>query len=698
MLDSVSRWLRRYQGIESNQVYRLAVDVASGRRTLERALLAVQSYQVTAKLADGDLLDMDQIVEQAAATDLRFARILAALNAEAARVKSFEKVMVDLLLRCAELARMDGDIRAQETASRLALDTARGIVYVAGQRRALNLLARIALDMGDTAEAQELLHEQLTTGREEADTREDVRTAMLLGDIALQDSDSATALAFYQRAARSARRLQYWKRTVNALLNQVTIVRERNDVDTALTLLYDAASAASQTDDIGLQAQVAFRTGSLLRDMHQSAEAIGFLNAALERARVLGDDVLAANCVSMLAPLETQMGQLDHAMQHWQDAVELHRQAGNSLEVAQAQFAIGEHEMKQDRPSAALPALAEAREIAAQANDEDMLSEASGLLGVALATLGHDRDALDRLLEAARASRALNEFEDEARWLIAAAEVTLRTSAPTDATPLADRAAALARGTRDHALLAQIHSVQGQIALAEDRRGDAEDSFANAVAAARAAGYTGEALRYIPVMARLAAEAGDATRAIGYLDSAVHDAEAMSDVMRIGALHAQAARILMAARRTDEARERYGQSISAARAADDQRGLGRALLSLAVIEHENNPEMAVECYYQAIDASTAGHDPRNVAMAHLNLGLLLADLHHDHEARTHLTRARSAAEALRDHAMAQRASEILETLAPASLSWGRYGDGIDGADDMSIAEEPVRPRTEPTIH
>lgn len=695
MLESVSRWLRRYQGIESNQVYRLAVDVASGRRTMERALLAVHSYQVTAKLADGDLLDMDQIVEQAAGQDLRFARILAALNAEAARIKSFEKVMVDLLLRCAELARMDGDMQAQEAASQLALDTARGIVYVAGQRRALNLLARLALDMGDTADAQHLLFEQLNTGREEADTREDVRTAMLLADIALQDSDHATAQVLYQRAARSSRRLQYWKRTVNALLNQVTIVRERNDRDAALALLYDAADAASQTDDLGLQAQVAFRTGSLLKDMHQTSEAIGFLNAALERARLLGDDVLAANCVSLLAPLETQMGQIDHALQHWQDAVELQRQAGNSLEVANAQFAIGEHEMRQDRPAAALPALTEARDIAAQANDQHMLAEASGLLGVALATLSHDRDALDRLLEASRASRSLNDFEGEARWLIAAAEVTLRTSAPGDAAPLADRAAGLARGTKDHPLKAQIHSVQGQIALAEDRRGDAEDHFANAVAAARAAGYTGEALRYIPLMARLAAEAGDPARALGYLDSAVHDAEAMSDVMRIGALHAQAARILVAARRSDEARERYGQAISAARAADDQRGLGRALLSLAVIEHDANPEMAVECYYQAIDASTAGHDPRNVAMAHLNLGLLLADLQHDDEARTHLTRARSAAEALRDAAMAQRANEILETLALPPVRWPNY---LDEAADMPIAEEPVRPRTEPTIH
>src|SRR4051794_41134644 len=103
MLDAFSRWLRRYQGVEASPIYRLAVDVATRRISFERAIDNVQSFQVNGRLADGDLLDIDQQVEYEAANNLEFALVLARLNAAVARAKGFDKAQVDLCLRVGDL-------------------------------------------------------------------------------------------------------------------------------------------------------------------------------------------------------------------------------------------------------------------------------------------------------------------------------------------------------------------------------------------------------------------------------------------------------------------------------------------------------------------------------------------------------------------------------------------------------------------
>ncbi len=96
MLEYFSRWLRRYQGVEANPLYRLAVEVATRRTSMERALESAQTFNVIGRLADGDLLELDQQVEFEARTNVDFALVLGRLNAAAARAKGFERVLVDL--------------------------------------------------------------------------------------------------------------------------------------------------------------------------------------------------------------------------------------------------------------------------------------------------------------------------------------------------------------------------------------------------------------------------------------------------------------------------------------------------------------------------------------------------------------------------------------------------------------------------
>lgn len=301
MLEQFSRWLRRYQGTEANPIYRLAVDVATGKVEYARAFDAAQSPQINGRLADGDLLELDQQVEFESRSNEEFALVLARLNAATAGAKGFEKVLVDLNLRVADLLLRDDQEAEREDYLREALIAAQRISYVNGQRRALNRLARLAFERGDTERSRDLLLQQLDAGREESDTRDEIETAILLADIALSDGDVASAHDLYHRAARSARRISYYTGAVDAILRQVAILRERDDLHGSLMLLRQASDAADHTIDTALQAEIAFRTGALLRELDQPEEAIERLSIALERARALKDLSMESRCLAMLS-------------------------------------------------------------------------------------------------------------------------------------------------------------------------------------------------------------------------------------------------------------------------------------------------------------------------------------------------------------------------------------------------------------
>jgi tetratricopeptide (TPR) repeat protein len=464
----------------------------------------------------------------------------------------------------------------------------------------------------------------------------------------------------------------------------------------SLQLLRQASESADRTVDTALQAEIAFRTGALLRELNMPEEAIERLTVALQRARTLGDMAMEARSVLMLAQLEQRLGRDEQALQHYEDAVALERGLGNRGEVARALQAMGEIHLSQDRPSAAIGVLTEAREMVLYSDDTELLMQVHGMLGKALADQGREREALDALQTALASSRALDDPTEEARWIITVAEVMLRTGETDNAGELAQRAEQLARGSSNNVLRAAVFSLNGQVALVDRRLQDAEDAFASATAAARAAGRTGESLRYLPLLSRLAAELGDLEGAIRYLDEAVVEAQAAGDDAQACMFHGQAARMLGTAGRIRDAEERYQRALTLGRSAGDPRLSGRALQGLAAIyDTTGQLELAIEHYYEALDAANRAGDARTIASTHFNLGALLVDEERDDEARTHLERARDAAATLNDYALAERARTLLEILAPPSSIY-RHLD--EQSTDMPLSEEPSRPRQYPPLH
>lgn len=692
MLELFSRWLRRYQGIEANPLYRLAADVTVGRMPLDRAIDSAQSFQVNGRIADGDLIELDHQVEFDARANPEFALNLARLNVATAQAKGFEKVLVDLRMRVADLLIHDRDDGEREHNLREALITAQRISYVAGQKRALNRLARGAFERGETEMARDLLIQQLDAGREESDTRDDIQTAILLADIALTDGDVANAHDLYHRAARSARRIGDYSSAVDALLRQVAILRERGDLHGCLMLLQQASDAADRTVDDPLQAEVAFRTGALMRELDMPEEATERLEVALDRARRLGDLSMESRALGMLSRLDLQLGRRDEAMHRFDDVVALESRLGNRTEVARAKLAKGQMFIEASRPAEAIRELTDARDLIRQVDDPVFSIQSHGLLGRALMLVHREAEALNELEHAVHGARAMGDIPGEARWLLAAGEAMLRSGQSDHATALAERAEELARLTEDNALRSEVYHLVGQIALAEQRLPDAEDAFMSAAAAGRAAGMPGQTLQYLPLLARLAAESGQSDEALRYIDAAIDEASATSEVALIPRLHSQAARLLMTAGQVEGAEQRYMRAVDTAAAHGDDHTRGRALQGIAAIyDKRDDLETALDFYRDALQASMTADDQPTVAAANYNIGAILFDQNRDDEARNHLIQARDHAEQLRDFALGDRARSLLRQLTPPSVPFSAW-DHDDEELDLPISEEPSRPR------
>ena len=693
MLEHFSRWLRRYKGIEANPVYRLAVDVATGKTTFERALASVQSYQVISGLADGDLIELDRQAEFETRSNFEFGLLLSQLNAAAARAKGFEKVYVDLCLRVADLFESVARIPERDYYLREAVKAAQRTSYIAGQRRVTGRLARQAFELGNREEARKLWTSQLEAGRDDADGREEVETALMLANLAMNEGDSTTAYDLFHRAGKSGRRLGMHAEVVESLLAQVAISRERGEMQTALMLLRQAEEASERTADSRLKGQVAYRTGALLCELNRPSEALPVLQSAISLAREDSDLTIESKALGLLANIEQQTGNREEAREHYERLAELEAQVGNRLEAGRAMCQLGALHFEANRLDEAHQVLYDAQKIAAVSNDPDFSVQVHGLLGSVLAAQGRERDALEALEVAVSASHNAGDYLAEARWLIAAGEAMLRFGGPDEAATLASQAYDLARNEGDQLLRAQVYGLNGQIALVRGSMADAADEYASAVAAVRAAGYPDEALRYLPLLARLTVESGDTAQALTYLGEAVELAEQADSKRTLCSLLGQTARLHQRLAEHEQAALYYERTLNVARDLEDSALVARALQGLATsLDSSGNLQEAIERYREAIDAAERAHDARSTARIHYNLGAIYADDGRDDLARRYLTRSRDVAESIQDYDLADLASNLLAVLSPP----GSYYD--TDPEDFKLSEEPARPRDFPTLH
>lgn len=693
MLEHFSRWLRRYKGVEANPVYRLAVDVATGRTTFERAMASVQSYNIIAGLADGDLIELDRQAEFETRTNFEFGLLLSQLNAAAARAKGFEKVYVDLCLRVADLFESVARLPERDYYLREAVKAAQRTSYISGERRVTGRLARQAYERGDMVEARRLWTSQLEAGRDDADGRDEVETALLLANLAMTEGDSASAYDLYTRAGKSGRRLGLHAEVVESLLAQSTISRERGEMDTALMLLNQAQESAERTVDVRLRGQVAYRTGALLCDMNRPSEALPILENAIDLATEEGDPTLESSALNLVANIAQQTGDQSQARQHYERLAELEEGIGNRVEAGRALCQLGALHFDANRLDEAYRVLVDARAISSHADDPDFTIQVHGLLGSVLAAQGREREALEALEVAVAGSHSAGDYAAEARWLVAAGEAMLRFGGTDEAASLAIQAEELARIDDDQVLYAQVHALNGQIALARGSLAEATAAYQQAVYASNMAGQPRETLRYLPLLARLTLESGAVDRALEHLAAAIEVAEQLDEQRTLCSLYGQTARIHQRRENYDEAVIFYRSALDVASDLNDDSLVARATQGLATsLDTGGRTEEAVANYRLAIEATERIGDMRAASRIHYNLGAIYADNNRDDMARRHLMRARETAESVQDHDLADLAESLLGMLRPV----GTFYDHIP--EDPAVSEEPVRPRDYPMLH
>ncbi len=684
MVEIFSRMLRRHRGITGNPIYRLAVNVATGHMSWEQALAQAQSYRVAAQLSDGDLLDLDRQADFEAQTNMQFGLLLERLTVAAARTKGFEKVYVDLALNLVEMlerARLEDE---RDYYLNEALQASRRVAYQTGYRRVLNRMARYASLEHNDADARRYLAEQLAVGREDADTREDVDTAILIADMALMDGERTTAHDLYQRASRSGRRLGYDTAVVSALLNQAQLVLENGDADSAERLLREAVDVAGRTSNVRLQARVAQRLGELKLSTGDAENAIEHLEAALLQAE--RDDDLAARSAATqgLAAAQRDTGRRTEAIASYQSLIDLELQVGNRRQAGLALTEQASLMLETGRYDEALDTLAQAREMAQGSDDAAMSMMVHGLLGTVLLAKRDYRGALEAFDIAVMEARECEDVESEVRWLLGASEAMLRFSGPAEARPLVDRVRRLSRRLGNLSLEAQAEGLHGQIALVDDRPGDAMRAYSLADRMAREAGNGVLSLQYLPILARLAIQDEDIERATVHLEQLEEEAAAVDDIVSRCRVYGQVASIYSRLGNTEKAIVNYRNAESAATEVGDQRLLLNAVKGLAVaLDTANQSLQALGVYRQALDIAQQLHDRTAIARLSFNAGGLLMDLQRDDEARSYFLRARDAAESIGEYELADRSNDLLGRIAPPGAS------GFDIQDDMPLDESPA---------
>ena len=696
MFEQFGRWLRRQHGIERNPLYRLAAEVQAGRMTPEQAYLAAERPELLARLADGDLWELQAEAARVGVDHPEQALLFYRLAILAARHKGFDRVLMEANLRAADLLAEMRETSERGLHLREALRAAQRIANVSGQRRALARLARLAYETDDREQARELLKRQLEAGREETDTLEDVETALMLGDLAYQDGDEDAARAFYHRAARSARRVKHYAGVVDALLRQVAIVRGK-DPDAAYVLLQQAQEAAERTIDHRLQAEIAVQVGALLAQRGRLGQARGALLGALERARASADLTMESRCLLGLTKLERRMGKLMEAAEHEHQLANLELRLGNRPSAVGALLDAAELYLEARQPDRALQMLQLAQQHAEIADDLEVRQRLLGLLGLAHGILGHRGEASDCLAEALELARRSGSLEGEARWLLGTGELLLQHGELSQALEVADRAITLAQQAGALHLEAQGLALLGSICLARNLTREARGYLEQAVELAAEARDPAGQQRYLLTLAELARRTTDPHGALSYLRQALELATASGNTEARARLHGQIARLSQSLHFFREAEEHYRAALVAAREVEDVTLLARALRGLAtVLDALGETRDAVAAYRQAITLSEQLNDRRAATVLHHNLGTLLFEQGNEADARYHLRCAYDLAIHLGEREIAAAAAELLgealdEHARPAaSAPPGAAEDRLLGETAFPEGHEPHR--------
>lgn len=676
-------------------VMQFAHEVVERRRSIQGAINEVRHPSVLDVLSDEDFRILGDAIETSAPNNLEFALALARLTHAAARAKGFDRQIVDAALRLDALLPPDDTSRERETLLRDAYSIARRSGYARGGRAALARLGERAAASNDLDRARKLLQQQLEISDEASDAIEEVNSSILLGDILRREGEPLVAQVFYRRAQRSAERIDYPSGLAEALTRQVELLDPMTPPETVANLQQQALTAAKATGDLALQSRVLMLLAGTVEQLGRQEEAALLYEQGAELAQQTGDLNSEAQALASLEATSRQRGDLPALARHQRALMSLEDRIGNRGASGAWGIELGMTLLDLDDPPQALEAFRRALTLAQGSADPLLEQKALGGIGAAELAMNHPNEGIEAIMRALALSRSANDPGFEAHWLSTLAQALWRFNYTEDALRAATDGLAVARRLDDAALQAQLLAMVGRIQLNMGQTTRARESFTRALDLAKRSRLTAEQIRLLSTLGTMSLNARQIHQASTFFSQALQVANERGDRAAAVRLHARLGQIAQEQRDYTGAMDHLRRAVEAAEQLDNPPLLRRALSHLAAAQHRVGDPSAGTSYRRALQISQQLGERGSEALIRLNLGMLLAEQHHDQEALDNLYRAvtlsRDAGE--RGHEIAEQATSWIEQLgggqsmsAGGRSSWTDYDQGFDERDSRGRRE------------
>jgi predicted ATPase/class 3 adenylate cyclase len=222
-------------------------------------------------------------------------RMLQAVGGEVSPLRA------DALTGAANLAFMQGDLRAAAAHQTASLELQRAMGDPQGVEYAANNLANTWIQLGDNIRARELYEETLSIARELGDVRGEAFVSINLADLAAREGDLATAQSLEEEIVASIRRLGDRWMEAFALDAFARTAHRAGEHERARTLHVEALAILEELGDRRGVARVLTQLAELALTTGDGQRARGLLRQGLTIRQELGDMPGLASTMESLA-------------------------------------------------------------------------------------------------------------------------------------------------------------------------------------------------------------------------------------------------------------------------------------------------------------------------------------------------------------------------------------------------------------
>ncbi|MFL5641023.1 MAG: ATP-binding protein [Chloroflexota bacterium] len=222
-------------------------------------------------------------------------RMLQAVGEEVSALRA------DALTGAANLAFMQGDLRAAASHQSASLELQRAIGDPQGVAYAANNLANTWIQLGDNVRARELYEETLSIATEVGDVRGQVFVSINLADLAAREGDLATAQSLEEQVLTSIRRLGDRWMEAFAVDAFARTAHRAGEHERARTLHIEALAILEELGDRRGVARVLTQLAELALTTGDGPRARGLLRQGLTIRQELGDMPGLASTMESLA-------------------------------------------------------------------------------------------------------------------------------------------------------------------------------------------------------------------------------------------------------------------------------------------------------------------------------------------------------------------------------------------------------------